>query len=475
MASMNHVSSESPVAMAASTDHPKGRILPPDDSQRMVLHHEVHARPSPRVRLPALITYVAVLNQGVTLEQELAQLRTLPGQDGLDLHQLTGHFLNLRLDGCSLKWERHSEFSRYALVQALPEQAGLGACEPELLADLIIASDWWAGIPGHTICAIQLVMVNADLSAPHEMLAQAQQWYAGAPIVASSMGNPAGEAKGESNGLGHSLAVTRFHVGEDGFERMLVIAPASTSLTRAGRIAQRLVELETYRLMALRGLPVAKTLSPLLAQAEAQLADITQQLENKQSDDQTLLDVLVSLAASVERVTAQHIYRFSATAAYHGLVHQRIAELREKPIPGTQTIGEFMQRRLSPAMATVAATRQRLVSLSERIARTSDLLRTRVNIVTEEQNRQLLEKLTQGQALQLRLQSTVEGLSLAAISYYVISLLLYVGKAAKASGLPVNPELLAGASVPLVLWFVWKTIARIHAKLHQGVPNARSR
>ena len=205
-----------------------------------------------------------------------------------------------------------------------------------------------------------------------------------------------------------------------------------------------------------------------MAEAEGALADITARLENKAASDQELLDTLVSLAARVERTIAEHVYRFSATRAYNMLVGQRITELREKAIPGTQTIGEFMQRRLSPAMATVAATAQRLASLSERVSRTSALLRTRVDIATETQNQLLLEKLTRGQELQLRLQSTVEGLSIAAISYYVISLLLYGGKAAKAAGAPVNPEMLAGALIPLVLWLVWRNIRRIHAKLHVG-------
>jgi uncharacterized membrane-anchored protein len=206
----------------------------------------------------------------------------------------------------------------------------------------------------------------------------------------------------------------------------------------------------------------------MLSAAESALATITARLENKSASDQELLDTLVSLAAGVERATAENVYRFSATQAYYALVGQRIAELREKAIPGTQTIGEFMQRRLSPAMATVAATGQRLTSLSERVARTSDLLRTRVDIATEVQNQQLLEKLTRGQELQLRLQSTVEGLSIAAISYYVISLLLYGGKALKAVGLPINPEMAAGALVPVVLWVVWRTTQRIHARLHNN-------
>jgi len=171
------------------------------------------------------------------------------------------------------------------------------------------------------------------------------------------------------------------------------------------------------------------------------------------------------LATRIERATAEHGYRFSATRAYDTLVSQRIAELRERPLEGTQTLGEFMQRRLSPAMATVSATWQRLALLSERISRTSALLRTRVDIATETQNQVLLEKLTKGQALQLRLQSTVEGLSIAAISYYVVSLLLYGAKALHAAGMPMDPEVAVGLLVPLVLWLVWRSSRKIHAKL----------
>ena len=443
-------------------------LLPPDAPLRATLHNEVHARPSARVRLPALVTYVAVLNAGVSREQECDHLRALPGQHALPLDSLQSSFLRLRLGGYTVKWERHTEFTRYSIVQALPDGAALGACLPDLLGTLVVTPDWLRNIPGRTVAAIQMAMVTGDLTDPVALMAQAQTWLGGGSLVASQLGFVPSQPGNPSQPTGHSWALTKFRIGEDGFERMLVIAPAGTSETRAGRISQRLLELETYRLMALRGLPVAKELGPMLAEAETALATITARLENKSASDQELLDTLVSLAARVERATAENVYRFSATRAYDTLVGQRITELREKAIPGTQTIGEFMQRRLSPAMATVSATAQRLTSLSERVSRTSDLLRTRVDIATEVQNQQLLEKLTKGQELQLRLQSTVEGLSIAAISYYVISLLLYGGKALKAVGVPVNPEMAAGALVPLVLWSVWYTTRRIHARLHAG-------
>jgi uncharacterized membrane-anchored protein len=452
--------------------------LPPDDPQRTALHNEVHARPSARIRLPALIVYVAVLNEDVSREAECAHLNRLPGQAALSPERLQNNFLRLRLDGFTMKWERHSEFTRYSIVQPLPAEALLGASEPDLLSQLAVPPHWLAQIPGRTVAAVQLALLHAPLDDATALMAQAVRWLGGHTVVASLLGSNAASVAGQGvepanrhgyeHPMGHSWALTQFRLQADGFERMLVIAPEGTSQTRAGRIAARLLELETYRLMALRGLPVVKALGPMLAQAESALVRITAQLEDKSASDQELLDTLVSLAAGVERAIAAHSYRFAATQAYYALVNQRIRELREKAIPGTQTLGEFMQRRLSPAMATVAATGQRLASLSERVARASDLLRTRVNIATEVQNQQLLEKLTRGQELQLRLQSTVEGLSIAAISYYVISLLLYGGKALKAAGLPINPEMAAGALVPVVLWAVWRTTRRIHAKLQVG-------
>jgi uncharacterized membrane-anchored protein len=436
------------------------RLLPSDDALRHELHNEVHARPSARVRLPALITYVAVLNAAVSREQECTHLAQLPGHAQLQPASLQGNFLRLRCDGFTVKWERHTEFTRYSIVQRLPGHAHWGAKEPELASHVATGLDWLRSIPGSTVAAIHLVMLVEGMG-EGDMLPQAQQWLGEGIVIGSHMGNTV-------QNQSHSCLLTHFLIGEDGFERMLVLTQVETPEGRAGRISQRVLELETYRLMALRGLPVAKQLSPELANAESRLADIAARLDTKQGSDQELLDDLVALAARVERATAEHGYRFSATRAYDAVLRERISELRERPVHGTQTVGEFMQRRLGPAMATVAATAQRLAALSERIARTSALLRTRVDIATETQNQQLLEKLTRGQDLQLRLQSTVEGLSIAAISYYVVSLIYYGSKALNKLGLAVNPEIAAGVSIPFVLWLVWTTVQRIHDRIRRS-------
>ena len=429
-------------------------LLPPSDPQREALHNEVHARPQAAVPLPALVIFVAVLNRQVSRAQECAHLRLLPGQANLQEGDLSGNFLGLRLDGYALRWERHTEFTRYSIVQDLPVDAALGSAEPVLAQRAATPEGWLRAIPGEVIAAIELAILPVEAPTSDAVVRQAKDWMGSRAVVASAVG-----------GNGHVCAMADFILRSSGFERMLVLASPGTTWSRAGRIVQRLVELETYRLMALRGLPVAKQLGPVLTQAELALARIATQLEVKSTSDQDLLDTLVSLAAQVERSTADHIYRFSATRAYDGLVKQRIAELREGPIPGSQTLGEFMQRRLSPAIATVSSTEQRLASLSERVSRASALLRTRVDIATEGQNQRLLEKLTNGQELQLQLQTMVEGLSIAAISYYVISLLGYVLKALKGMGWPIDVEISTGIAIPLALAGVWLATRRIHRTL----------
>jgi uncharacterized membrane-anchored protein len=430
------------------------RSLPPDDPQRADLHDEVHARPTARIRTPALVTYVAVINAKVSREAEWRHLQKLPGQDQLPQSSLDSNFVRLRLGDHSLKWERHTEFTSYSVIQPLPRPSLLTLPQEEL-PPVAVGQEWLAQIPGLTMAALQLALVEGELDDPQAALALGRLWFGGRDVVASLMGH------------GHSCVVTDFSRTECGFERMLVIAPVGTTPSRAGRITSRLLEMEIYRLMALRGLPTAKTLGPVLGEAERALADITLQLEDQRTSERDLLDRLTALAARVERATAEHGYRFAATAAYDAIMRQRIVELRERPISGTQTISEYMQRRLSPAIATVASTAQRLSSLSQRIERAGALLRTRVDIATEAQNQELLAKLTRGQELQLQLQSTVEGLSIAAISYYVVSLLLYGAKAAQSAGLAIKPELAVGLCIPLVLWASWRTVRRIHEKLRQ--------
>jgi uncharacterized membrane-anchored protein len=433
------------------------RYLPADDVQRMVLHDEIHTRPSATFKLPALISYVAVLNKDVDKASELAHLRLLPSNEDLQLESMKGNFLQLQCPDYKVIWERHTEFTRYTIFQPLPAHAHWGSQLPELTPYVATGTDWLRHIPGKTITAIHLAMLNEGMQDP-DAFTKARHWLGEGTVIGSKMGRAPDDQP-------HSHLMTHLRIGADGFERILVLAAPDTSENRSGRIAQRLLELETYRIMSLLSLPLAKTLAAHLTQSELRLVEINDRLEKKMDQDELLLNDLAALAAEVESTTAENSYRFSAARAYDAIVQQRIAEMREQPLSGIQTVGEFMQRRLAPAMATVNATSLRLSALAERVARASDLLRTRVDIATETHNQQLLETLTKGQATQLRLQTTVEGLSIAAISYYVVSLTLYIGKAMQASGLNVSPEMLAGFSTPVVLFVCWRMVQKIHRSL----------
>jgi uncharacterized membrane-anchored protein len=204
-------------------------------------------------------------------------------------------------------------------------------------------------------------------------------------------------------------------------------------------------------MFALLALPLAREVGARLAAAERDLAGITELMVTQGSaDEPALLDRVTKLAAAVESAVAASSYRFGAARAYYGLVRQRIAELREERIPGIQTIDEFMQRRLAPAMSTCESVARRQAELSERVARASDLLRTRVDIVREMQNQELLASMNRRARLQLRLQETVEGLSVAAITYYLVGLVGYAAKAFKSAGSAVDPDIAMGVAIPLV-------------------------
>jgi uncharacterized membrane-anchored protein len=230
-----------------------------------------------------------------------------------------------------------------------------------------------------------------------------------------------------------------------------------------GRMLQRLLEIDAYRMMALLALPVARELGPFLATCEAELNAITAALTGaSEADEPALLERLTHLEAAIESRIAGNDFRFSAATAYWGLVQQRIAELRETRIPGLQTFREFIERRLAPAMNTCRTMDTRQESLSARAARANELLATRVDISHERQNQRLLESMDRRASVQLRLQTTVEGLSVAAITYYAAGLVGYLAKGAKAAGIYLDVEIATAISIPVIAIVAAYGVSRVH-------------
>ena len=442
---------------------PHPTLLPPDHPDRAQLAAEVHARPPEPLAAPSRASYVAVRVEGDARVAELAHIATLCAHHGLPPPAGGGTQWAASLGPLRFKWERHGEFSSYTFFAA-----GLSDEPFSAPAAALLPAGWLAGVPGQTVFAAHARLAAAAAADMLASVPQADQLTAhfGANVVV-----------GAGIGDGAGLAFTDFMIHSDGFARFLLIDREMTA-RQAGRMLQRLFEIEAYRMMALLALPMARGLWPRVMQVERTLADLTARIAGNPADpgrhDEALLHELMALAAEVESALAASQSRFGASRAYHALVTTRIAELREQRIRSLQTINEFMARRLSPAMATCATVSQRLHDLSERVAQASSLLSTRVDIARQQQNQALLVATAHRAKLQLQLQQTVEGLSLAAIVYYLTGLVAYAAKALKAAGLPLSTDLVTGASVPLLALGTWWVLRRIHQGLARDDQPSRS-
>jgi uncharacterized membrane-anchored protein len=426
--------------------------LPADHPQRMELNEEVHARPAEAMSAPMRVSYLALATDAAEAEGVLAAVADLAQRRGVPGPVARANHFSTDLGPFRLRWERHTEFSRIMVM--VPGAGEDPFAEPALSA---LPAEWVAALPGRLVMAAHAALVRhpAEETPDHEAISA--RFFGGNVLVGSGIAG------------GAAVALTDVRIRPDGFTRFLILDRAM-SPWQAGRQVQRLLEIDTYRMMALMALPVARALSPFIAERERELAGITAALVNaKGTDEAVLLEQLTRLAAGIENREAENLYRFAASAAYYELVQRRIAELREVRIEGLQTLLEFNERRVAPAMNTCRAVEQRLEALSARVAQTTQLLSTRVEITREGQTQAVLEQMNRRAKLQLRLQQTVEGLSVAAITYYIVGLVYYAGRALEGAGLGISAEELAGISIPVVAGIIALGVRSIRRAVHRAV------
>ncbi len=418
-------------------------MFPQNHPRRIELNDEVHARPPEALVVPTRLSYLAMLCDAAQRDQAWSMVCDLARQFDLPPPPPGAVHYSADFGSFRLKWERHTEFARYQFIVAGANDDPFG--HPAILA---APAAWVASLPGEVMVATHVALMRAD-DLPADYDAISARYFDGNILVGAAIGGSA------------ATALMDFRIHADGFSRIVVLDRSMTS-RQAGRMVQRLLEIDTYRMMALLALPVARELAPLLTRAEQELANITAALVSANSDDEAmLLERLTRLEAEIDSRESANIYRFSAADAYYELVQRRIADLREQRIEGMQRFQEFTERRLAPAMNTLRAVAARQGSLSERLARAVQLLSTRVDITREGQNQKVLESMNRRAKLQLRLQQTVEGLSIAAITYYVVGLVGYAAKGGKAFGLNFNPDLAVAASIPIVLGLAAYGVHRI--------------
>ena len=444
---------------------------------RVPLAAEVHSRPFLRLTHAESLTHLAVYTRADTnalSDQTLAQHQTLvslcthfgvaaPGVEAKYFFHDFGRF--------RLKWECHTEFSTYTFAQNHDPDSRIEAAFDQVPLSHIPEA-WLQGLQGKVMVAAHVIL-DSGTAQVEPVLSEMRELFGDGMLVGSRT-------------LQGGEVWTDFLIKPDGFSRF-VVRDVSFQEQQAGRLIQRVLEVETYRMMALLGLPHAQQSAPKLNEIEGELATLTAAMvdadnagqvlagipETQGGDgEQALLQQIIGLAARIEKLSLDNSYRFSASQAYFRLVHARIQELRENRIEGVPTIGEFMERRLAPAMSTCESIARRAEALAERIAHSNDLLRTRVGIVQEQQNRKILQSLNTRAAQQLRLQQSVEGLSVVAISYYMSGLFGYMSKGLKAVGVPLNPDIVTGVLLPVIALGVWLGLRKMHKSM--GISHGKS-
>jgi uncharacterized membrane-anchored protein len=448
------------------------------------LHEELHARPALAVARPGVVSYwVQWGMDGGTAEAALASA-CAACDDALPAPGARHHLL--RTAEFALKYERHGEFVSWQVSCPLPDPGE--SCDNAHLKQWLLDARALDVLPpafaqalrgdgaGQMLAATHLVLLRGH---DEQLLPRARRLMSSRlATVSSEGGNGDAAAMADASADdsapliggwiadGKAALLTDLRVHDDGFTRMIFFdfgLPAD----QAAREAQRLCEIEAYRMLAMLGFPLAQSEAQALGALERTLQQTVDAMANDQRlDDREAFDTLTRLAAEVEHSAARTRYRFSATRAYHQIVQRRLADLREQRLDGVQTLSGFLGRRFAPAMAFCDSTDARLTDVADRINRAVSLARVRVEMHREADNQRLFQALAHRQALQLRLQQTVEGLSVAAISYYLLAL---IGDLARAAGslpagaaLHVEPELVVGVCVVPVVLAVTLFIRRLH-------------
>lgn len=421
--------------MSPITDHPL----------RYSLANELHARPFPSVHAPSRAAYLAIKPAQNAAARDRnadrAHLIALLDRFGAQHPQPDATHYFGTIGRHDLKWESHTEFVTYTIF-------GEGVADRPFDSDTfaVFPEDWLAIAPGTRITSA-LIRIEAAAQ-DDEIIDKVHRWFVPESLAISRV-------------LDDQLVIAGdFRIDTAGHMRFAIFARPDAGDRRIGRVVQRLCEIETYKAMSMLGLARARDLGRKMGVMDGQLSALVSDMCGPISNPADTLSKLLAISSELENIVAQSSFRFGATGAYEHIVNQRIVVLREERFGGRQTFAEFMMRRFDPAMRTVNSTEKRLQAMSERALRAGDLLRTRVDVERSAQNQELLASMDKRADLQLRLQRTVEGLSVVAISYYAVNLVLYiVGPVGDAGG--VSKPIMAAIATPLVILGVWGMIRRI--------------
>jgi uncharacterized membrane-anchored protein len=434
--------------------------LQPDEhsramAERLSISNEWHARPSLRLPAPMRASHVVALNSETTIDRARAEFAEFCGKHSKSPPAENSRHHTVEVGACQIKWEGHTEAISHTLLvpgngQPPFTETALDFLEREKQQALV--DDMYIGV--------HIEVLTPGQRGDDQGYELARSLLGAEPLFGGLMSS------------GCAAVWSSFKLDAKGFTRIVII-DLGISVGRLSRLLQRLLEMETYRMLAMMALPRAREAMSALGSLEPELTEVMSTLERDKSEStqESALRAITGIAARVEQIASTHAYRFAAARAYASIVERRAVEVVEEQIEGYQRYTNFLLRSLQPAMRTCDATERRADELAQRVARAANLLNTMVDMVQKKQNQELLQSMAERARLQLRLQQAVEGFSIFAISYYAVGLLSYAFKAAKSAGVDLDPALLTGVSAPLVFALVWITIRSVRRRL-SGVPQS---
>lgn len=420
-----------------------------DHPLRYDLSHELHARPYPTLTAPATAVFLAIKkgDDSAARDHEVDREHLI---NLLDRHGAahpkpgaTTHTADIGRH--QVKWESHSEFVTYTAYSSGVSNRPFDPAEFEVFPE-----DWLADAPGERLTS---ALIHIDRMKPEEEIAKdVLDLFVNESVAVSRVADETAVISGD------------FRIDPAGHLRFMINAAENIGRRRLGRIMTHLCEIESYKSLSMLGLARSRDMSPRIGELEQKLNQLIGNMPGGSVRAEDTLDSLLNISAELESIAARSSYRFAATMAYADLVKQRISVLREQRFNGRQTFGEFMMRRYEPAIRTVSSTTERLELMSLRTVRAAELLRTRVDVERSAQNQELLESMNRRADAQLRLQRTVEGLSVVAISYYAVSLASFVVyPLAEPSGL--SKDMLTAIIALPVVGLVWWMVSRIRKSI----------
>ncbi|HTV31522.1 MAG TPA: DUF3422 domain-containing protein [Methylocella sp.] len=398
---------------------------------------ELHARPFAPAEGEQRILHFAFMADPAAAETARRAIEDLCGKYGEPLPNPDAKQHRLSLPTAELLWEHHGEFLTYSWT--VPKVVGASPQPFTPPAEKLAQFMRLLPQPGPLLVLADLHILPKN--------AMAKDGY-------REFFEPGRRAASEILD-GAAIVATDFHPGPSGFVRLLVLNRRLTP-AEAGAVIRRLLEIETYRTLALLGLPEAEAAAPVIRRIESQLPLFIQRMQESEGlgASRALLAELTTLAAEIEATAAGNLFRFGATRAYHELVTLRLNALAETRLPDDPTLAAFLTRRLMPAVRTCGTIEARQDNLSQKLARAGQLLRTRVEIELESQNKDLLSTMNDRVRLQLKLQQAVKIVSIGAVTYYIIALLHLVFEGVHQQFGRFDPAIATELSVPLVVALV---------------------